>query len=91
MAAGDIAAHFAPASRPGISRHLRVLRECGVVRCTRQGKERLYSVEPEPMREIRDGFLARFADTHTRSLRALRGRVEDLDCATSERVTQRAE
>ena len=39
MAAGEIATYFAPRSRPGISRHLRVLRECGVLRCTRHGKE----------------------------------------------------
>ena len=31
LLAGEIAAEFDDASRPGISRHLRVLRECGVV------------------------------------------------------------
>jgi DNA-binding transcriptional ArsR family regulator len=77
MAAREIAAHFVSASRPGISRHLRVLRECGVVRCTRHGTERLYSVDPEPINEIRDGFLAGFATMQTQSLKALRRRVEN--------------
>ena len=35
--AGEIAANFASVSRPGISRHLRVLRECGVVASVREG------------------------------------------------------
>ena len=38
LQAGEIAARFPSASRPGISRHLRVLRECGVVHCEREGK-----------------------------------------------------
>ena len=76
MPAGEIARHFAEASRPGISRHLRVLRECGVLHCTRRGKEQLYSVNPEPLNEIRDGYLASFATMQTQSLKELRRRVE---------------
>jgi len=79
MAAGEISAHFASTSRPGISRHLRVLRECGVVYCTRRGKEQLYSVNPEPMNEIREGYLAGFATMQVQSLKALRRRVEHAD------------
>lgn len=76
MAAGAIARHFASTSRPGISRHLRVLRECGVLHSTRRGREQLYSVNPKPLNEIRDGFLAGFATMHTESLKALRRKVE---------------
>ena len=76
LAAGEIAMHFSSASRPGISRHLRVLRECGVLYCNRHGKEQIYSVKPEPLTAIRDGFLAGFATMQTRSLKALRRRAE---------------
>jgi DNA-binding transcriptional ArsR family regulator len=76
MAAGEIATHFASSSRPGISRHLRVLRECGVLNCTRHGKEQIYSVNPEPLNAIRDGFLAGFATMQIESLKALRRRAE---------------
>jgi DNA-binding transcriptional ArsR family regulator len=76
LAAGEIATHFSPSSRPGISRHLRVLRECGVLHCSRHGKEQIYSVNPEPLSAIRDGFLAGFATMQTQSLKALRRRVE---------------
>jgi hypothetical protein len=53
-----------------------VLRECGVLHCTRRGKEQLYSVNAEPLNEIREGFLAGFATMQTESLRALRRKVE---------------
>ena len=77
LAAGAIASHFGASSRPAISRHLRVLRECGVISCRRHGKEQLYSVNPEPLNDIRDGFLAGFATMQTASLKALRRRVHE--------------
>jgi DNA-binding transcriptional ArsR family regulator len=76
MAAGEIAANFAAVSRPGISRHLRVLRECGVVRAQREGKSQRYVLEPGPLAAIRDGWLAGFARMQTASLGELRRRVE---------------
>lgn len=49
--AGEIAAHF-QSSRPGISRHLRVLREQGLVRTRGDGQRRLYSLDPGPLRDL---------------------------------------
>ena len=74
--AGEIAANFDSVSRPGISRHLRVLRECGVVTSFREGKSQNYVLDPRPIAAIRDGWLASFAGMQTRSLAALRKRVE---------------
>lgn len=76
LSAGAIAARFPGAARPGISRHLRVLRECGVVSCAREGKCQNYSLNPKPLRSIRDGWLAGFGDRQRDSLRRLRRRVE---------------
>lgn len=76
LSAGDIAAQFPMISRPGISRHLRVLRECGVVSAQRDGKSQRYAIEARPLQAIRDGWLAGFAKRQTDSLRALRRRVE---------------
>jgi DNA-binding transcriptional ArsR family regulator len=76
LQAGEIAGRFPTASRPGISRHLRVLRECGVVRCERAGKTQNYSLEPRPLVEVRDRWLASFAPMQTASLGALRRQVE---------------
>lgn len=50
-AAGDIAAAF-PISRPAVSRHLRVLRQAGLVTERRVAQSRIYSFRPEPLREV---------------------------------------
>ena len=76
LAAGDIANHFSSASRPGISRHLRVLRECGLVSVERAGKTQNYTLNRQPLNDIRDGWLAGFATMQTRSLATLRRRAE---------------
>ncbi len=51
LPAGQVAAHF-DISRPAISRHLRVLREAGLVRDQVSGRERYYSLETAPLREL---------------------------------------
>ena len=40
-------------SRQGVTKHLRVLADAGVVRDTRQGRERLWQLEPAPIDEAR--------------------------------------
>lgn len=52
LTAGAIAAQF-PVSRPAISRHLRVLRDSGLVHDDLMGRQRYYSLEPAPLRELR--------------------------------------
>jgi DNA-binding transcriptional ArsR family regulator len=76
MLAGDIASEFGDASRPGISRHLRVLRECGLIASRKEGKTQVYTLNGGPLVEVRDGWLARFGHMQTASLKALRRRVE---------------
>ena len=49
--AGEIASHF-PTSRPGVSRHLRVLHDAGLVRVREDGRRRLYSLDPAPLAEL---------------------------------------
>jgi DNA-binding transcriptional ArsR family regulator len=60
LAAGELARAF-PVSRPAVSRHLRVLREAGLLRERRQGRNRLYRADPAPLEELRawlDGYWA---------------------------------
>ena len=68
-AAGDLAARF-PVSRPAISRHLRVLREAGLVRSRTEGKRRLYALDPRPLREL-DDWLEPYRDLWAHRLDAL--------------------
>ena len=49
--AGVIADRFT-ISRPAISRHLRILRESGLVHDAVIGRRRIYTVDPGPLREI---------------------------------------
>lgn len=51
--AGDLAAVL-PIARPGVSRHLRVLREAGLVDVRADGQRRIYSLQPEALRELDD-------------------------------------
>ncbi len=74
--AGQLSASVASISRPGVSRHLRVLRECGLLLVTRAGKEQQYSLNWEPLEEVRNGWLAQFARQQTRSIALLRRKVE---------------
>ncbi len=76
LTAGEIASNFSSVSRPGISRHLRVLKECGVVRSHRNGKANEYVLDARPLTAVRDRWLAAFSKIQTDSLRALRRRVE---------------
>jgi DNA-binding transcriptional ArsR family regulator len=56
--AGELAAAFS-ISRPGVSRHLRVLREEGIVTARDAGTRRLYSLAPAGLAEV-DDWLRRF-------------------------------
>jgi DNA-binding transcriptional ArsR family regulator len=44
-------------SQPGVSKHLKVLREAGLVASRTAGRQRLYALQPEPLAEV-DAFLA---------------------------------
>ena len=41
-----------PIARPGVSRHLRVLREAGLVSVEQDGQRRIYSLRPEALIEV---------------------------------------
>ena len=58
--AGEVAAHF-QISRPAVSKHLRVLREAGLIEERRVGTQRLYRARPERLADLR-GFLEGFWD-----------------------------
>jgi DNA-binding transcriptional ArsR family regulator len=70
-----------PIARPGVSRHLRVLREAGLVEVRQDAQRRIYSLRPEPLAEI-DAWLGRYRALweqrldalHTEIARGKRGR-----------------
>jgi DNA-binding transcriptional ArsR family regulator len=54
--AGELAEAI-PIARPGVSRHLRVLREAGLIEVRREAQRRIYSLRPEALIEV-DEWLA---------------------------------
>ena len=56
--AGELAA-LLPIARPGVSRHLRVLREAGLVEVHHDAQRRVYTLRPQPLAEI-DDWLGRY-------------------------------
>jgi DNA-binding transcriptional ArsR family regulator len=65
--AGSIAAQF-PGSRPAISRHLRLLREGGVVQVRAMGTRRVYSLRRDALEEM-EAWLAQRLDALDTELR----------------------
>lgn len=69
LTAGALAAAFPDISRPAVSKHLRVLREAGLVADSPSGRERLYALEPGPLGEV-TSYIAQldliFAESMTR-------------------------
>jgi DNA-binding transcriptional ArsR family regulator len=63
---GDLVEHL-PLSQPAVSKHLRVLREAGIVDVRTDAQRRLYRIRPEGLVEI-DEWLAPYRQMWTRSL-----------------------
>jgi DNA-binding transcriptional ArsR family regulator len=62
-------------SQPAISRHLRVLREAGLVSVMPVGQSRVYRLDPTPLREI-DAWLERYRGFWSSRLDALEQHLE---------------
>ena len=50
--AGDLVAAFPALPQPAVSRHLRVLREAGLVVTHPRAQQRIYSLRPDGLREV---------------------------------------
>ncbi len=70
----EIARRFA-VSRPAISKHLRVLHQARLVLESRQGRNRLYRLNPEPLREV-DRWLEHYRRFWALNLLSLKRHVE---------------
>jgi DNA-binding transcriptional ArsR family regulator len=63
-------ADLLPIARPGVSRHLRVLREAGLVEVRQEAQWRVYRLRPEPLAEV-DAWLGRYRALWEQRLDAL--------------------
>jgi DNA-binding transcriptional ArsR family regulator len=72
--AGQIAQAF-PVSRPAISKHLRLLRRAHLVNEHREGRNRVYRLNPEPLRAV-DSWIEQYRSFWSASLSNLKAFVE---------------
>jgi DNA-binding transcriptional ArsR family regulator len=72
---GDLVASLS-LSQPGVSKHLRVLREAGLVEARTDAQRRIYRVLPEPLAEI-DAWLAPYRRLWASKLDALERHLDD--------------
>jgi DNA-binding transcriptional ArsR family regulator len=63
-------------SQPLVSKHLKVLRDAGLVEARPQAQRRLYRLRPEPLAEL-DAWLAPYRRLWARSLDRLERHLED--------------
>lgn len=63
-------------SQPAVSKHLRVLRDAGLVEVRPDAQRRLYRLRPEPLTEI-DAWLAPYRELWSRSLDRLESHLEE--------------
>lgn len=63
-------------SQPGVSKHLRVLREAGLVEARVEAQRRLYGLRPEPLAEV-DAWLAPYRKFWSGRLDALERHLDE--------------
>lgn len=72
----ELADHF-DMRRPSLSEHLKVLKEAGLVTERRTGRQRLYSLEPEPLQQLAE-WLTPYERFWRQRLAELRDLLDDL-------------
>jgi DNA-binding transcriptional ArsR family regulator len=72
---GDLVARL-DLSQPGVSKHLKVLREAGLVASRADGKRRLYALRSQPLAEV-DAWLEPYRAFWTGRLDALERHLEE--------------
>jgi len=74
MPAGQIAREF-PLSRPAISKHLRLLRRARLVRARRDGRQRIFELNAQPLQSV-DAWLSHYRVFWQSQLSSLKKFVE---------------
>ena len=64
-------------NQPQVSKHLRVLKEAGLVDVQPRAQQRLYELRPEPLRELH-GWLERYRQLWDARFAALDGLIDNL-------------
>jgi DNA-binding transcriptional ArsR family regulator len=82
--AGELVAAFPKLPQPAISRHLRILREAGLVVVSPRAQQRIYSLEPKRLQEL-DAWVSTYRDFWSERLDSLERHFDRVDAGTGRR------
>jgi len=74
--AGELVAAFPTLPQPAVSRHLRVLREAGLVAVSPRAQQRVYSLQPDKLREV-DAWVSSYREFWSERLESLRTHLHE--------------
>ena len=66
-------------TRQGVTQHLALLQAANLVAVTRRGREKLHFLNPVPLQEIYDRWIAKFERPRLKALSDLKHRLETSD------------
>src|SRR5512140_3834331 len=72
----DLCAHL-DMTRQGVTQHLQVLEVANLVVTVRRGREKLHFLNPVPLQEIYERWIAKFEKPRLKALADLKRRLED--------------
>ena len=75
LTAGAIAGRFHRMSRPAVSKHLSILRRSRLVSAKKHGRERLYTLNAEPLREV-EAWVRQYEKFWEQQLQSFKSYVE---------------
>ena len=64
-------------TRQGVTQHLAVLEDAGVVTTVRHGREKLHYLNPVPLHQIYDRWIAKFERSDLKALSGLKKKLEE--------------
>ena len=64
-------------SRQAVTKHLSILESANLIAVQRQGREKLHFINPVPINDIAERWLAKFQRSHLRALSALKKALEN--------------
>ncbi|HEV2316108.1 MAG TPA: metalloregulator ArsR/SmtB family transcription factor [Thermoplasmata archaeon] len=86
--AGELGRAFPTVSQPGLSRHLRVLRESGLVRVRLESRHRFYSLRSDGFASV-DAWLSKYREYWKTELDALESFLDRTPAPTAKRAGSR--
>jgi DNA-binding transcriptional ArsR family regulator len=66
-------------SRQGVTQHLDLLEAANLVACVRRGREKLHFLNPVPLQQIYERWIAKFEKPRLKALSNLKQRLEKTD------------